>query len=136
MPVAFNHTIVHAVDVKESATFFSEIMGLPAPHRFGHFLAVPVEHGATFDFAQVSSGETIQPQHYAFLVTEHDFDAIYGRIVEQGIEHYPEPNLSRKNDINHNDGGRGVYWCDPSGHFFEILTVPYGGWPKGSSRQP
>ena len=76
------------------------------------------------------------PQHYAFLVTEDDFDQIYGRILERGIEHYPEPHFGRKNEINHNDGGRGVYWCDPSGHFLEILTVPYGGWPPGSSRHP
>ena len=136
MPIAFNHTIVQARDAAESATFFSEIMGLPAPHRFGPFLAVPVEHGATFDFAQVADGEAVHPQHYAFLVTEDDFDQIYGRIRERGIEHYPEPHLGRRNEINHNDGGRGVYWCDPSGHFLEILTVPYGGWPDGSAHVP
>ena len=136
MPVAFNHTIVHARDAVQSAAFFSEIMGLPAPRRFGPFLAVPVEHGATFDFAQVDDGEPVHPQHYAFLVTEDDFDQIYGRIIERGIEHYPEPHFGRKNEINHNDGGRGVYWCDPNGHFLEILTVPYGGWPPGSPRQP
>lgn len=135
MPVAFNHTIVHARDVQESATFFSEIMGLPAPHRFGHFLAVPVEHGATFDFAQVGDGDDVHPQHYAFLVSEDDFDAIYGRIVERGIEHHPDPRFSRTNEINHNDGGRGVYWRDPSGHLLEIITVPYGGWPAGSDRR-
>jgi extradiol dioxygenase family protein len=136
MPVAFNHTIVQARDAQESATFFSEMMGLPAPRRFGPFLAVPVEHGATFDFAQAAEGEEIHPQHYAFLVTEEDFDHIYGRIVEHGIEHYPEPHFGRKNEINHNDGGRGVYWCEPSGHFLEIITVPYGGWPEGSDRRP
>ena len=92
MPVAFNHTIVHSRDVDESATFFSQMMGLPAPKPFGPFLAVPVEHGATFDFAQAGDDEEIHPQHYAFLVTEDDFDAIYGRILEHGIEHYPEPH--------------------------------------------
>ena len=78
----------------------------------------------------------VHPQHYAFLVTDDDFDQIYGRIVERGIEYYPEPHFGRTNEINHNDGGRGVYWCDPSGHFLEILTVPYGGWPPGTSRAP
>ena len=136
MPIAFNHTIVHARDAQASAEFFSEIMGLPRPTRSGPFLAVPVEHGATFDFAQVPEGTDLQPQHYAFLVTEEDFDGIYGRILERGIEHYPEPRLHPKNAINHNDGGRGVYWCDPSGHFLEIITVPYGGWPEGSDRRP
>ena len=136
MPIAFNHTIVHAHDAKKSATFFSEIMGLPSPTRFGPFLAVPLEHGASLDFAQVGDGESVHPQHYAFLVTEADFDAIYGRILEQGITHYPEPHFGRTNEINHNDGGRGVYWCDPGGHFLKILTVPYGGWPAGSDRVP
>jgi len=136
VPVAFNHTIVHARDASESATFFSEIMGLPTPRRFGPFLAVPVEHGATLDFAQVGEDHEVHPQHYAFLVTEDDFDQIYGRIVARGIEHYPAPRMDRKNEINHNDGGRGVYWCDPSGHFLEILTVPYGGWPADVERTP
>lgn len=126
MPVAFNHTIVHARDARESATFFSEMMGLPAPRQFGPFLAVPVEHGATFDFAQVADGEDVHPQHYAFLVTEADFDAIYGRILEWGIEHYPEPHFGRTNEINHNDGGRGVYFMNEDGHFLEIITRPYG----------
>jgi catechol 2,3-dioxygenase-like lactoylglutathione lyase family enzyme len=136
MPIAFNHTIVHARDARASADFFSEIMGLPAPRGWGPFLAVPVEHGATFDFAQVPDGAKVHPQHYAFLVTEDDFDGIYGRILERGIEHYPDPHGNGKNEINHNDGGRGVYWSDPSGHFLEILTVPYGGWPEGSDRRP
>ena len=127
MPIAFNHTIVHSRDATESATFFSEIMGLPDPVPFGPFLMVPLEHGASLDF--IDSGDDVAPQHYAFLVTEDDFDAIYGRIRERGIEHYPEPHLGKKNEINHNDGGRGVYWTDPAGHFLEIITVPYGGWP-------
>ena len=127
MPVAFNHTIVHCRDAGESAAFFSDIMGLPDPAPFGPFLMVPLEHGASLDFID-SDGE-VAAQHYAFLVSEDDFDAIYGRILERGIEHYPEPNLGTKNSINHNDGGRGVYWTEPSGHFLEIITVPYGGWP-------
>ena len=128
MSIALNHTIVHARDAKESATFFSEMLGLPEPRPFGRFLAVPLAHGLTFDFATTSDAFT--PQHYAFLVTEEEFDQIYRRILERGIEHYPEPHRARVNEINHNDGGRGVYWCDPSGHFLEILTVPYGGWPR------
>lgn len=134
MPVAFNHTIVHCRDARESATFFSEIMGLPAPVPFGPFLMVPLEHGASLDF--ITSDGDVASQHYAFLVTEDDFDAIHGRILEWGLEHYPEPHFGKKNTINHNDGGRGVYWTDPSGHFLEIITVPYGGWPAGRPHEP
>ena len=125
--MAFNHTIVHCRDAAESAAFFSDIMGLPDPAPFGPFLMVPLQHGASLDF--ITSDGEIASQHYAFLVTEDDFDAIYGRIREHGIEHYPEPHRATKDAINHNDGGRGVYWEEPSGHFLEIITVPYGGWP-------
>jgi catechol 2,3-dioxygenase-like lactoylglutathione lyase family enzyme len=127
MAVRFNHTIVHAHDAHASATFFSEVLGLPAPYQLGHFMAVPLDDGASFDF--ITSPDAFTTQHYAFLVSEEEFDQIYGRIQAWGLEHWPEPSRARQGEINHNDGGRGVYWCDPAGHFLEILTVPYGGWP-------
>ena len=84
MPIAFNHTIVAARDKRESAEFVSELFGLPNPVPFGHFLTVTLEHGASLDYADVADGEEIRPQHYAFLVSEDDFDAIYGRIQSRG----------------------------------------------------
>jgi hypothetical protein len=59
-------------------------------------------------------------------VSDEEFDAIYGRILERGLQHWPEPDRSREGEINHHDGGRGVYWQDPGGHFLEIITTPYG----------
>ncbi|MCP2625091.1 VOC family protein [Mycolicibacterium smegmatis] len=127
MAIAFNHTIVAARDRRESATFLTELFGLPEPREFGHFLAVALEHGATLDYAQVDEGEEIRPQHYAFLVSEDDFDAIYGKIRDRNLPHWADPRGSRPGEINHNDGGRGVYFQDPSGHYLEIVTRPYGG---------
>ncbi|HZQ33667.1 MAG TPA: VOC family protein [Mycobacterium sp.] len=124
MSIRFNHTIVAAKDKAESAGFFTEVFGLPAAKPFGHFLAVELEHGVSLDFAD--SGDDIRPQHYAFLVSEDDFDAIYGRIRERGLEHWADPRRARPGEINHNDGGRGVYFPDPAGHYLEILTRPYG----------
>jgi catechol 2,3-dioxygenase-like lactoylglutathione lyase family enzyme len=126
MAIAFNHTIVAARDKGESAEFFSELFGLPRPRPFGHFLAVALEHGATLDFADVPAGEEIRPQHYAFLVAEEDFDAIYGKIRTRGLEHWADPRGQRPGEINRNDGGRGVYFRDPGGHYLEIITRPYG----------
>lgn len=126
MAIAFNHTIVAARDKRESAEFLSELFGLPTPIPFGRFLAVPLEHGATLDFADVPDDEKIRPQHYAFLVSEDDFDAIYGKIQSRGLEHWADPRAQRPGEINRNDGGRGVYFRDPSGHFLEIITRPYG----------
>jgi len=126
MPIAFNHTIVAARDKRESAEFLSELFGLPAPTPFGHFLTVTLEHGASLDYTDVSEGEEIRPQHYAFLVSEDDFDAIYGKIQSRGLQHWADPGRQRPGEINTRDDGRGVYFPDPAGHFLEILTRPYG----------
>jgi extradiol dioxygenase family protein len=126
MPIAFNHTIVAARDKRESAEFLSELFGLPGPTPFGHFLTVTLEHGASLDYADASEGEEIRPQHYAFLVSEDDFDAIYGKIQSRGLQHWADPGRQRPGEINTRDDGRGVYFPDPAGHFLEILTRPYG----------
>ena len=126
MAIAFNHTIVAARDRAESARFFTELFGLPAAAEFGPFLAVGVEHGVSLDVAQVGADAEIHPQHYAFLVSEDDFDAIYGRIRDRGLSHWADPHGRHPGEINHHDGGRGVYFQDPSGHYLEIITRPYG----------
>jgi hypothetical protein len=71
----------------------------------------------------------IHQRHYAFLVSEDEFDAIFDRIRERGLPYWADPFEREPDRINTNDGGRGVYWSDPNGHKLEILTVPYGGWP-------
>ena len=126
MAIAFNHTIVAARDRAESAAFFTEIFGLPDAAQFGPFLAVAIDHGASLDYAQVPPDAEIHPQHYAFLVSEPEFDEIYGRIRERGLAHWADPHGQHEGEINRNDGGRGVYFQDPSGHYLEIITRPYG----------
>ncbi|HZX54711.1 MAG TPA: VOC family protein, partial [Ilumatobacteraceae bacterium] len=66
------------------------------------------------------------PQHYAFLITEAEFDEVFARVQERGIPYWPHPWRADEGTINHNDGGRGFYFEDPSGHFLEVLTQPYG----------
>ena len=126
MAIEFNHTIVAARNREESATFFTELFGLPEAKEFGHFLAVTIDHGASLDYAEVGAEADIHPQHYAFLVSEAEFDDIYGRIRERELQHWADPRGTRPGEINHNDGGRGVYFQDPSGHYLEIITRPYG----------
>ncbi|HEY1638547.1 MAG TPA: VOC family protein [Rhizomicrobium sp.] len=125
MSVELNHTIVHAKDHQESAAFLAEILGLPDPEPFGHFLVVRTPNGVSLDFMNDSGAFGMQ--HYAFLVSEAEFESAFGRIKERGLDYWADPAKKRIGEINRNDGGRGVYFHDPSGHFLEILTVPYGG---------
>ena len=124
MSVRFNHTIVHSRDKKRSASFLAEILGLPAPSPFGHFMAVALDDGASLDFAD-DPGQ-IARQHYAFLIDESDFDPIFARIRERGLDYWADPFKRRPGEMNHNDGGRGVYFADPDGHLLEVITRPYG----------
>ena len=126
MPIHFNHTIVHAADREVEATFFTEMFGLPPAVEGGHFLVAHIADQASIDFAQ-NDGDEIAAQHYAFLVSEDDFTALYGRIVERGLDHWADPTARRPGEINHHDGGRGVYFISPSGHYLEAITRPYGG---------
>jgi len=125
MAVKLNHTIVHARNKRESATFFSEVFGLGQARPFGPFLDVDVANEVTLAFLETD--EDIQVQHYAFLVTESEFDEIFGRVTARGLDYWADPAHRRKGEINRNDGGRGVYFNDPAGHYLEIITRPYGG---------
>ena len=126
MTIQFNHTVIASGDREKAARFFTDVFGLPDPVEFGPFLAVHLANNCSIDFAQ-APGE-VAPQHYAFLVSEEEFDHVHGRILDLGLEHWADPRQHGVNQINHHDGGRGVYFCDPSGHFLEAITVPYGGW--------
>lgn len=126
MPVELNHTIVSVRDKSTAAPSVAGLLGLPAPTSFGPFLIVEVDNGVSLDFIDVEASEEIAGQHYAFLVGEDDFDAIFGRIVEGGLEHWADPGRSLPGRINTHDGGRGVYFAGPDGHFLEIITRPYG----------
>jgi hypothetical protein len=128
MAIALNHTIVHARDRHAAARSFADLLGLPEPHEFGPFSVVEMANGVSLDFAD--STDPVTPQHYAFLVSEEDFDGIYARIRDRHIPHWADPRKAHPEQCNTNDGGRGVYWESPDGHFLEILTVPYGGWPQ------
>jgi catechol 2,3-dioxygenase-like lactoylglutathione lyase family enzyme len=123
MVAKLNHTIVAARDKQESAMFFSEILGLPAPTPFGHFLVVPTGNEVSLDFAD---GDDVAPQHYAFLISEEEFDEVFARVQDRKITFWPHPWRGDEGQINHNDGGRGFYFEDPSGHSLEVLTRPYG----------
>jgi len=125
MTVSLNHTIVHAHDKSASAQFLVDILGLPQPTPFGPFMVVQVHNGVSLDYADDHG--TPHPQHYAFLVSDPEFDEILIRLEARGLTYWADPFHRRDGEINTDDGGRGLYWLDPNGHNLEIITVPYGG---------
>ena len=125
MTVKLNHTIVNVRDKRKSAAFFSEVFGLPEAKPFGPFLCVSAGNEVTLDFRD--SATKLETQHYAFLVSEAEFDQIFGRIRGRKLDFWADPGRTVQGEINRNDGGRGTYFEDPSGHLLEIITRPYGG---------
>ena len=114
MSIRFNHTLVHCRDKKRSSRFLAEILGLPEPTQFGHFEVVGLDNEVSLDFLEQGEGD-IARQHYAFLIAEDEFDAIFGRVRERGLDYWADPFKQKPGEINHNDGGRGVYFDDPDG---------------------
>ena len=128
MTVEFNHTIVWSRDSSASATFLADILGLPAPKQWGPFQVVVTGNGGNIDFLD-KDGE-ISPQHYAFLVSEEEFDQIFGRVKDRGLSFWADPACSNPGEINTHDGGRGFYFRNPNEHLLEVITRSYGsgGW--------
>jgi catechol 2,3-dioxygenase-like lactoylglutathione lyase family enzyme len=124
MAVQLNHTIVRSRNKEASARFLTEILGLPEATRFGPFLVVELDNGVSLDFYE-TDGE-IASQHYAFLVTETEFEESFARLRARDLDYWADPGQTRRGQINHRDGGRGVYFEDPNGHLLELITRPYG----------
>ncbi len=123
MTVQLNHTIVAAHDKEASALFLSQTLGLAPPVLLGHFAIVRI--GSTsLDF--VDTDRPITSQHYAFLVSETEFDEIFARVRRHGAPYWADPMRRERGRINAWDDGRGVYFDDPNGHLLEVITRPYG----------
>ncbi len=122
MTVELNHTIVSSRDQDAEAGFLTDVLGLPAPTRFGHFHVVEVANGVSLDFATTPE---VASQHYAFLISEDEFDAVAARLRERELPTWADPG-HRSPGHNTHDGGRGMYFDSPAGHNLEVLTRPYG----------
>ena len=123
MSAQLNHTIVWCTDKHRSSAFLAEMLGLPAPVPFAHFMVVAAENGVSLDFMEKDG--PVAPQHYAFLVSDSEFDAGMAKISEKGLEYWADPARSQPREINRHGGGRGVYFLDPGGNGMEIITQPY-----------
>ncbi|WP_417459491.1 VOC family protein [Kordiimonas sp.] len=123
MTVTLNHTIIHASDKTASAKFYTSLLGLASHKNLGPFAVVQVGD-TSLDF--IETDEEITSRHFAFQVSEAEFDDIFGRIQALELPIWADPFKKHPGEINHWDDGRGVYFPDPDGHLLEILTRPYG----------
>lgn len=126
MAVQLNHTIVGAVDAEASARWLAEMLDLAAPVHLPPFWQVETANGVALDFASMGADNTVAPTHYAFLISEDDFDRVYGRITDRHLDHWADPHQHHPGEINRHDGGRGVYFLSNDGHYLEVITRPYG----------
>lgn len=124
MPAQLNHTIVWCSDKHRSSAFLTEILGLPPAKPFLHFMIVELANGVSLDFSEKAG--KIASQHYAFLVSDAEFDAGLARIRDNGLGFWADPARARPGEINRHWDGRGVYFEDPDGHLLELITKAYG----------
>ncbi len=133
MSIKLNHTVVLARDNAEGARFLADILGLEAGPPLGPFVPVVLSNDVMLDFYTVP-GHTERLAHYAFLMSEAEFDLCLSRLRRAEVIYYSGPRLDRAGEINHQDGGRGLYFLDPTGNTMEIITRPYGDAPPYRER--
>jgi catechol 2,3-dioxygenase-like lactoylglutathione lyase family enzyme len=119
-----NHTIVWCSDKLRSAAFLTDILGLPPARTFFHFLVIDLKNGVSLDYYQKEGA--VSPQHYAFLVSDEEFDAGFAKLKDRCLTYWADPARTQPGEINHHFGGRGVYFTDPDEHLLEMITKPYG----------
>ena len=120
MAIVLDHTIVPAHDNEASAGFFARIFGLHFEKSVSHFAPVRVNDTLVMDF---DTRAAFEPHHYAFKVSEPEFDGIFQRVRDEGLAYGSGPRSPDNMEINHRGGGRGFYFRDPNGHLLEVLTV-------------
>ena len=120
MTITLNHTIVPARDKAAAAKFFAGIFGLK-PGRTDYFAPVRINKSLTLLFDDDTKFES---HHYAFHVSNREFDAILARVKKAKITFGSTPWSLDDGKFNDWNGGRGVYFHDPNGHVLELMTVP------------
>jgi catechol 2,3-dioxygenase-like lactoylglutathione lyase family enzyme len=123
--IELNHTIISARHAEISARWLADLFGLPEPIHWGYFWQIETSNRVALDFSSADADAEFDTIHYAFLVSDDEFDEIFGRIVERGLGHWADPGRNEPGDIYHHFGGRGVYFLSNDGHLLEIMTRPY-----------
>ena len=129
MTVELDHVIVSARDPEKSATLLSDLLGVRCgPAASGPFFAVYVNEGLTLDF--IEAREAFPIEHFCFRVSDSEFDAILGRIQQAGLPYRGRVRGPWDHKVNTSYGGKMIYWNEPEGHQWEMLTVSYAREPR------
>ena len=121
MTITLNNTIVPARDKEAAARLFAQLLGLTYDGPGEHFAPVKVNDTLTFLFDNDTKFES---HHYAFHVSDAEFDAIFRRVQERGLIFGSAPRSADDGKLNDWGGGKGVYFRTPDGHLLELMTVP------------
>jgi catechol 2,3-dioxygenase-like lactoylglutathione lyase family enzyme len=128
MTIQLDHVIVPSRTPKASAQQLAQLLGVPwAARGVGPFSPVYVNDGLTLDF--IESVEQFEIYHFCFRVSQTEFDAILARIQSAGIAYRSQVRGPVDNMINTDYGGNLVYWNEPDGHQWELLTISYARQP-------
>ena len=121
MAIELNHTIVPARDPKASAQFLAGILGLQVSDPVSHFTPVTLDNHVTLDY---DYADEVIRHHYAFAVSDAEFEAAFGRIRDAGITYYADPACRQAGQVyTSKNGNRGTYFRDPDGHLMEIIIL-------------
>lgn len=125
MAIQLDHLLVPSGDRIAAAKRLGTLLGVAWAEQgtSGPFSPVYVSEGLTIDFDQWDG--SVPKQHYCFRVTQAEFDVIFARIKEAGIAYRSLPHGADDYKVNHAFGGNLVYWSEPDGHVWELLTVSY-----------
>jgi catechol 2,3-dioxygenase-like lactoylglutathione lyase family enzyme len=125
MAIELDHVIVSARDQRAAAERLATLLGVPwAPSGIGPFSPVYVSDSLTLDFIDDTSNP-FPLQHFCFRVDDPTFDAILGRLEAAGIKYRSAVHGPDDMQVSRQFGGRLLYWGEPDGHAWEILTVSY-----------
>ena len=131
MTILLDHLIVPSRNPVTAAQSLADILGVPWEQAVGHFTPVYLSGTLTLDF---DKRDKFESHHYAFHVSETQFDDIFGRVQTAGIKYRSTPTGADDMELNPWLGGRNFYWTDDDGHIWEVLTVSYARQaPVGSS---
>jgi len=132
MPIELDHVIVSARNQRASAERLASLLGVPwSESGAGPFSPVYVNAGLTLDFIDDSSSQ-LPVQHFCFRVDDKTFDAILQRLRAASIKYRSSVHGPVDMQVNTQYGGKIVYWSEPDGHAWEILTVSYARQPASS----